>query len=115
MRVIALIDEPAIVRRILEHLGRWEELPTERGPPARLAAPRGDPPYLPSRARHRVSAPRGRCTGACSSRLLRQGKFPVEIVANGRWAIPKSEGQHPSQLSPSAKTACSRVPTAALA
>ena len=33
MRVIALIDEPAIVRRILEHLGRWEELPTERGPP----------------------------------------------------------------------------------
>jgi hypothetical protein len=23
MRVIALIDDPAVVRRILEHLGRW--------------------------------------------------------------------------------------------
>ena len=33
MRVIALIDDPAVVRRILEHLGRWEPLPTERGPP----------------------------------------------------------------------------------
>lgn len=33
MRVIALIDDPAIVRRILEHLGRWAPLPTERGLP----------------------------------------------------------------------------------
>jgi hypothetical protein len=33
MRVIALIDDPAVVRRILEHLARWEPLPTERGPP----------------------------------------------------------------------------------
>ncbi len=34
MRVIALIDDPGVVRRILEHLGRWA---SERGPPA--AAP----------------------------------------------------------------------------
>ena len=29
MRVIALIDDPTVVRRILEHLGRWapEEAP----------------------------------------------------------------------------------------
>jgi hypothetical protein len=33
MRVVALIDEPQVVRRILEHLGRWAPLPTERGPP----------------------------------------------------------------------------------
>ena len=34
MRVIALIDDPAVVRRILEHLGRWAPEPAERGPPA---------------------------------------------------------------------------------
>jgi hypothetical protein len=34
MRVIALIDDPAVVRRILEHLGRWAPDPVERGPPA---------------------------------------------------------------------------------
>ena len=33
MRVVALIDDPPVVRRILEHLGRWAPLPTERGPP----------------------------------------------------------------------------------
>ena len=33
MRVIALIDDPAVVRRILEHLGRWGPEPAERGPP----------------------------------------------------------------------------------
>ncbi|MSP96169.1 MAG: hypothetical protein EXR29_02875 [Betaproteobacteria bacterium] len=32
-RVIALIDDPAVVRRILEHLGRWAPEPAERGPP----------------------------------------------------------------------------------
>jgi len=31
MRVIALIDDPRVVRRILEHLGRSRA--TERGPP----------------------------------------------------------------------------------
>jgi hypothetical protein len=34
MRVIALIDDPHVVRRILEHLGRWAPEPAERGPPA---------------------------------------------------------------------------------
>jgi hypothetical protein len=34
MRVIALIDDPAVVRRILEHLGRWAPEPSERGPAA---------------------------------------------------------------------------------
>lgn len=33
MRVIALIDDAAVVRRILEHLGRWAPEPAERGPP----------------------------------------------------------------------------------
>ena len=34
MRVIALIDDPAVLRRILEHLGRWAPEPAERGPPS---------------------------------------------------------------------------------
>jgi len=33
MRVIALIDDPGVARRILEHLGRWAPEATERGPP----------------------------------------------------------------------------------
>ncbi len=33
MRVIALIDDPGVVRRILDHLGRWAPEPAERGPP----------------------------------------------------------------------------------
>ena len=33
MRIIALIEDPAVVRRILEHLGRWAPEATERGPP----------------------------------------------------------------------------------
>ena len=32
MRVIALIDDPTVVRRILEHLGRRVPEPAERGP-----------------------------------------------------------------------------------
>ena len=32
-RVVAPIDDPAVVRRILEHLGRWAPEPAERGPP----------------------------------------------------------------------------------
>ncbi len=35
MRVIALIDDLAIVRRILEHLGLWAPEAPQRGPPAR--------------------------------------------------------------------------------
>ncbi len=33
MRVIALIDDPPVVRRILEHLGRWAPEAMERSPP----------------------------------------------------------------------------------
>ena len=33
MRVITLIDDPAVVRRILEHPGRCAPEPAERGPP----------------------------------------------------------------------------------
>ncbi len=31
---IALIDDPGVVRRILEHLGHWAPEPAGRGPPA---------------------------------------------------------------------------------
>ena len=33
MRVIALIEDPAVIRRILEHLGLWAPIATERSPP----------------------------------------------------------------------------------
>ena len=33
MRVIALIENPGVIRRILEHLGLWAPLATERSPP----------------------------------------------------------------------------------
>ena len=33
MRVIALIDDPRVVRRILERLGRWAPEAMERSPP----------------------------------------------------------------------------------
>jgi hypothetical protein len=32
MRVIALIEDPGVIRRILEHLGLWAPLATERSP-----------------------------------------------------------------------------------
>ena len=34
MRVIALIDDPPVVRRILEHLGRWAPEAAGPDPPA---------------------------------------------------------------------------------
>lgn len=34
MRVISLIDNLTVVRRILDHFGRWVPEPSERGPPA---------------------------------------------------------------------------------
>jgi hypothetical protein len=34
MRVIALIDDPGVIRRILEHLGLWAPEAGEPGPPA---------------------------------------------------------------------------------
>ncbi len=33
MRIIALINDPPVVRRILEHLGRWQPEAMERSPP----------------------------------------------------------------------------------
>ena len=33
MRIIALIDDPPVVRRILEHLGLWQPQAMERSPP----------------------------------------------------------------------------------
>ncbi len=33
MRVIALIENPGVIQRILEHLGLWAPLATERSPP----------------------------------------------------------------------------------
>jgi len=33
MRVIALIEDLGVIRRILEHLGQWAPLTTERSPP----------------------------------------------------------------------------------
>ncbi len=33
MRVIALIEDPGVIRRILEHLGLWAPPATERSPP----------------------------------------------------------------------------------
>ena len=37
MRVIALIDDPAVVQRILEHLECWAPNPAARGPPVQAA------------------------------------------------------------------------------
>jgi len=58
MRVIALIDDPTVVRRILEHLGRWVPEPAERGPPAPAPEwPRNAviPNHLPPGPGHRVA------------------------------------------------------------
>ena len=33
MRVIALIEDPGVIRRILEHLGLWTPQGTQRSPP----------------------------------------------------------------------------------
>jgi hypothetical protein len=33
MRVIALIEDPGVIRRILEHLGRWAPWAMQRSPP----------------------------------------------------------------------------------
>ena len=38
MRIIALIDDPLVVRRILEHLGLWQPEAMERSPPLPPAA-----------------------------------------------------------------------------
>ena len=38
MRAIALIEDPIVVRAILEHLGRWQPRALERAPPAPVRA-----------------------------------------------------------------------------
>jgi hypothetical protein len=38
MRVIALIEDPGVIRRILEHLKLWAPLATERSPPRAAAS-----------------------------------------------------------------------------
>jgi hypothetical protein len=38
MRVIALIEDPGVIQRILEHLGLWAPLATERSPPLGAAS-----------------------------------------------------------------------------
>ena len=38
MRVIALIEDPGVIRRILEHLELWTPLATERSPPPGIAS-----------------------------------------------------------------------------
>jgi hypothetical protein len=38
MRIIALIEDPGVIRRILEHLGQWAPLAAGRGPPPGSAA-----------------------------------------------------------------------------
>lgn len=41
MRVIALIDDPVVVRTILAHLGRWQPKAVEHAPPCpRVPGPR---------------------------------------------------------------------------
>jgi hypothetical protein len=58
MRVIALIDDPTVVRRILEHLGR-SGARTRRARPARasarVAAKRGHSHHLPPGPGHRLA------------------------------------------------------------
>lgn len=38
MRVIALIEDPTVVREILTHLGLWQPQALERAPPVRSNA-----------------------------------------------------------------------------
>ena len=45
MHIISFIDRPAVIKKILEHLGLWEEshAPPDRGPPEKEIA--FDPSY----------------------------------------------------------------------
>ena len=56
MRVIALLEDPAVIRRILEHLGLWAPRAMQRSPPL-------------------VPRP-GRCTPACRSPTTRFPTLP---------------------------------------
>ena len=66
MRVMALIDDPQVIRRILEHLGCWVPEASGPAPPqARVAAERAHPADLSPGSRHRVA----RCEGQARPRL----------------------------------------------
>jgi len=59
MRIISFIDQPDVIKKILQHLGQWEE---SRGPPDRSQEEKEitfDPSYgsinSPSRGRSRDS------------------------------------------------------------
>jgi hypothetical protein len=61
MRVIALIDDPGVIRRILEHLRRWAPEAAGPGPPAparEWPANAVIPLTYPPRTRHRVAQAR---------------------------------------------------------
>ena len=69
MRIIALIEDPPVVRRILEHLELWQPEASERSPPVPTGAwPVNSllPIDVPPRSRHRVTKPR-------APRLARRG------------------------------------------
>ena len=61
MRIIALIDDPPVVRRTLEHLGLWEPQATERSPPVPpgLAGEQCPADDVSRSTRHRVAKARG--------------------------------------------------------
>jgi hypothetical protein len=44
MTVIAVIDQPAVIRQILEHLGLPTRAPSLRAPPDQTTGPAGDHP-----------------------------------------------------------------------
>jgi hypothetical protein len=54
MRVIALIDDPAVIRQILEHLGRWAPRPKQRAPPRRGIGDAGPKQSICELTRHPV-------------------------------------------------------------
>jgi hypothetical protein len=60
MRVIALIEDPGIIRRILDHLGLWAPITTERSQPL---GPANWPRYADLPLTRNVAA----CCGASSS------------------------------------------------
>jgi hypothetical protein len=57
MRIIAVIDDPAVIRQILKHLRLWNPHPKASEHAARASALADEyhpPPDLPSRSRHRL-------------------------------------------------------------
>ncbi len=65
MRVIALIDDPGVIRRILEHLGLWAPEASERGP-ARARESAGLN-FLSLRGDRAVACRGGRADGSAQS------------------------------------------------